>query len=176
MHVKELKENIRGFIGFFIIRNDKLIGSDFESDQKNINSIIILSDAVSRRKTLQRLILHGEKRILVIYFHKDIILGVLMNKDANQYLIDYYTKKILEKPEELWISEKIPPELKDQIPYFDRSKEEVLANVSAYAGQVLKFVDGQRTIGQIVYQSNLPLDVVIGVIISFRRSSVLHYK
>jgi hypothetical protein len=176
MNVEKLKKNTRGVIGLFIIKHEKIIISDLEFSLNYLKRIFYLKNAISYKKNLKKLILQGEKRILAVYFHQNIILGVLMEHDAKQYLIDYYIKRLLETPEKLCLSEKIPPELRDQIPYFDRPKKEILDNVSEYARQVLRCVDGQRTISQIIYELDLPLDVVIDVITSFRRSSVLHYK
>ncbi|MBU7013320.1 MAG: hypothetical protein HXS52_09125 [Theionarchaea archaeon] len=75
-------------------------------------------------------------------------------------------------PEEAFV----PPSLEDQIPYLDKPREQILPNVSQYARQVLQFVDGIRTIREIIDKSNLPPEVVMDVILAHRRSSVLHYR
>lgn len=98
----------------------------------------------------------------------------MLNRNGNPYLLDFVVKKLLENLEKKNI--KIPSLLKDQIPVFDGNKEEILSNVPEYARQVLKYVDGDRSIQDIFQISSLPVEMVLDVILSFRRSSVLHYR
>ncbi|MGD2248644.1 MAG: hypothetical protein PVF58_09575 [Candidatus Methanofastidiosia archaeon] len=174
MYTEGIKENLRGVMGSFMLKNGKKVESDLESDLKSIvPSILLLAEAVTKKRELQQVTFLGKKNRLSVYFWDNVILGVVLNRAGNPYLLNFVVKKLLKNSTH---NVKIPPLLQDQIPYFDGSKEEILSNVPEYARQVLKYVDGNRSIQNIVQNSELPVEIVLDVILSFRRSSVLHYR
>ncbi len=181
MYAERLKESMGGILGSFTMKERKLVEVDTDSDlQFATQSILYLMDAVTEYKNLKRLALFGEKGILSVYFYSDYIIGVFLACTANLELLNLIMRRILAAPEEpLEITEEAPevdfPVLR-KVPYFDRPREEILDNVPSYARQVLEFVDGTSTIDEIIKKSNLPPEVVLDVILSYRRSSVIHYK
>jgi len=176
MYAERLKDSIGGITGSFTLKDGEVIETDLDCDLGFVTqSILYLSEAVTETKDLTRLIIFGEKQNLSVHFHSEYILGVLMARTGNVQLLHLMVRRILETPEEE-LSEAHLPELEDRIPYFDRPRKDVLSNVPAYARQVLEYVDGTRTIKEIIEESTLPPEVVLDVILSYRRSSVLHYN
>lgn len=176
MYTEKLKERVGGVLGSFILRNGEIVESDLkEEPQFAIQSILYLVEVVTESKRdLKQVAISGEKACLCVTFYLGYIICVKLTPTANTQLLNLMIRRILES------AEKELPErtssLEGQIPFFDRSKEDVIPNVPAYARQVLEFVDGKRTIKDIIEVSHLPPEVVLDVILSYRRSSVLHYR
>jgi hypothetical protein len=176
MYTEKLKESMGGIIGSFIIENRELKETDLEEDlQFAIQNIYYIMEAVTEYKRFKMLLIVGNKKSLFVHFHKGAIVGIILKRTANTSLLDLVVRKVLEMPKE-GVIEPHPSTIEEEVPYFDESKEEVLPNVPEYARKVLKFVDGNRTIGDIIDLSNLPPEVVLDVILAYRRSSVLHYR
>jgi len=174
MYTEKLKESVGGVLGSFILKNGKLIESDLKhSPQFVIHSILYLHEAVTERKDLKRVLIFGEKTNFSVVFHPGYVIGVLLTQGANIHLLNLVIRRILEPSRQ---PPEGPPSLEEQIPFFDRPRGDVLPNVPAYARQVLEFVDGNRTIRDILEQSRLPPEVVWDIILSYRRSSVIHFK
>jgi hypothetical protein len=180
MYTEKLKEVIGGIIGSFIMKSGEMKESDLESDLLfEIQNISYLVEAVTERKDFREFLILGEKKGFFVYFHDEYMVGVLLRHDANISLLSLMIRKILETPDkESEAHEPIrePSTLWQQVPIFDQSKEEVLPNVPVYARQVLKFVDGTHTIKDILEESELEPEVVLDVILAYRRTSILHYK
>ncbi len=177
MYVDQLKESIGGVIGSFVLKNGEITETDLGPNLGFVTqSILYLSEAVTETKDLKRLSIFGKNRSLSVYFHSQYILGVLITPTANLQLLNLMVRRILEAPERAEEPEEPSSAFENQIPYFDIPRDEVLPNVPKYARQVLEFVDGNRTIRDIIEQSSLSPEVVLDVIMSYRRSSVLHYK
>lgn len=163
-------------MGSFILKDGELIESDLErSPQFVIHSILYLMDAVTEKKDIRKIIIFGEKANFSVSFRKDYIIGVILTRTANIHLLRLVIRRILE-PSKLRERHDHPLTLEEQIPFFDRPREEVLPNVPVYARQVLTFVDGKRTVRDILEQSHLSPEVVLDVILAYRRSSVLHFR
>ncbi len=177
MYAERLKESIGGIVGSFTLKDGEIIESDLERDLGFVTqSILYLSEAVRETKDLKRLSIFGEKQNLSVYFYADRILGVLIARTGNVQLLNLMVRRIVETPEEGELPHEASLAFENQVPYFDQPRDEVLPNVPQYARQVLEFVDGARTIKEILDVSQLPPEVVFDVILSYRRSSVLHYK
>ncbi len=177
MYIERLKESIHGVVGSFVLKDGKMIQSDLDPDLLYITqSICYLTEMVNERRNISQLAFLGEEKDLFVYFHQDLAAGVLLTHTANIPLLNYFVKRLLERKEDVHLPEPFSSTLEGKVPYFDRPKGEVLPNVPKYARQVLEFVDGKRTIRDIIEQSALPLEVVLDVILSYRRSSVLHYR
>lgn len=176
MYTEKLKESVGGVLGSFILRNGELVESDLEHDpQFATQSILYVVEVVTERKRdIKQVAISGEKACLCVTFYLGYIICVKLTHAANAPLLNLMIRRILES------AEKELPErtstLEEQIPFFDRPKEDVISNVPQYARQVLEFVDGKRTIKDIMEISHLPPEVVLDVILSYRRSSVLHYR
>ncbi len=176
MYADSLKEQINGVTGSFIIRSSRIVESDLTSEQQSrMQNISCLIDIIAERKNPKRMIYFGQDKYLSIHFYGDLIIGVILTHATNVFLLDIILRHIL-KPEHIEVSETFPATLEQKVPYFDRSKENILPNVPQYARQVLEFVDGKRTVEDIIAKSNLPPEVVLDIILAYRRSSVLHYR
>jgi hypothetical protein len=181
MYTEKLKEAIGGIIGSFIMKSGEMKESDLESDLLfEIQNIFYLVETVTERKDFKEFLILGEKKGFFVYFHDEYMVGALLTHDANISLLSLMIGKILETPERYELQKPLPEShpsiLWEQIPIFDQPKEEVLPNVPVYARQVLKFVDGIHTIKDILEESQLEPEVVLDVILAYRRTSVLHYK
>lgn len=176
MYTEKLKESMGGIVGSFVLKDGDIAEADLNCDFGFVvQSLLYLREAVTERKSLTRFTVFGENHNFSVYFYPGHMVGVLLTGTANIQLLNLMVRRILEPvPEEL--AEPPPPSFENLVPFFDRPREEVLPNVPVYARQVLEFVDGTRTIKDIIEQSMLPPEVVLDVILSFRRSSVLHYK
>ncbi|MGC1119923.1 MAG: hypothetical protein WBA22_02415 [Candidatus Methanofastidiosia archaeon] len=175
MLLEKLQETVRGINGAFILKNGIITENNLKEDLKFITyNISYLRQAITERRSCEELLILGERHNFVVYFSQDRTIGILLDPTTNLPLLQYVVKRILETPlpEEAFM----PPSLEDQVPYFDRPRDQILPNVSQYARQVLEFVDGTRTIREIIAKSNLPPEVVLDVILAHRRSSVLHYR
>ncbi|MGD2249454.1 MAG: hypothetical protein PVF58_13680 [Candidatus Methanofastidiosia archaeon] len=178
MYTEKLKESMGGIIGSFIIENRELKETDLKEDlQFATQNIYYIMESVTEYKNFRMLLIVGNKKSLFVHIRESTIVGVILKRTANTSLLDLVVRKVLEIPAEGASElEPHPATIEEQVPYFDDSKEEVLPNVPEYARKVLKFVDGNRTIGDIIDLSNLPPEVVLDVILAYRRSSVLHYR
>jgi hypothetical protein len=176
MYTEKLKETAGGVIGSFIMENGEMKETDLEGDlQFEIQNIYYLIEAVTGKRDFRVLLICGEKRLFFVYIHQRYIVGALLNQAANVPLLTLVTRKMLEAPvEEPPV--KYPLTFEDMVPVFDEREHEVLPNVPEYARQVLKFVDGTRTIREIINESGLQPEVVLDVIMAYRRSSVIHYR
>lgn len=176
MLLEKLQETIRGINGAFILTDGTIAENNLKEDLKFITyNISYLRQAITERRTCEGLLIFGERYNFVVYFSHDRTIGILLDHTTNLPLLQYVVRRMLESPpspEEAFV----PPSLEDQIPYLDKPREQILPNVSQYARQVLQFVDGIRTIREIIDKSNLPPEVVMDVILAHRRSSVLHYR
>ncbi|MBU7033378.1 MAG: hypothetical protein HXS53_12675 [Theionarchaea archaeon] len=111
---------------------------------------------------------------LYVYVHPPYTIGVLLSLSANIHLLNLIIKRILETPDT--DQEKSLLDFQDTVPYLYRSLEELLPNVPEYSQQVLRYVDGKRTIKEIIELSSLPANEVIDIILSYRKSSELLYR
>ena len=177
MYGEKLKESVGGVIGSFVIRNREIIESDLQRDLQFVTqSVFYLMDAVTEKKDLKYVTISGENCGFYVYFHQDYVIGVVIAPNANTHLLNLMIRRLLESPEQKEVPQERPLTLEDYVPYFDRPAEDVIPNVPQYARQVLVFVDGKRTIREIMAVSHLPPEVVLDVILSYRRSSVIHYR
>ncbi|MGC1120542.1 MAG: hypothetical protein WBA22_05560 [Candidatus Methanofastidiosia archaeon] len=176
MYTEKLKETAGGVIGSFIMENGKMKETDLEGDlQFEIQNIYYLIEAVTGKRDFRVLLICGEKKMFFVYIYQRYIVGALLNQAANVPLLTLMIRKILEAPEEESEIE-YPLTFEGNVPVFDENRNEVLPNVPEYARQVLEFVDGTRTIREIIKESGLRREVVLDVIMAYRRSSVLHYR
>ncbi|MBU7019391.1 MAG: hypothetical protein HXS44_17930 [Theionarchaea archaeon] len=176
MYTEKLKESVGGVLGSFVLKNGEIVESDVEEGiQFLVQSILYLEEVVRESKRdLKQVAVSGGKACLCVTFYLDYIVCVKLTPAANTHLLNLMIKRILESAEK-----ELPKKtssLEEQVPFFDRSKDDVIPNVPVYARQVLEFVDGKRTIRDIIEVSHLPREVVLDVILSYRRSSVLHYR
>ena len=177
MYTEKLKESIGGVTGSFILQNWEVVESDMTCELQFITqSIVYLMEAISDRRTLRQFVIFGEKANFSVSFRGDKVAGVLLDPTANIQLLNLVLKRVLDIPEPEEIKHEVWPGLEEKIPYLERPREDVLPNVPQYARQVLEYVDGTRTIREIMEQSGLPPEVVLDVILSYRRTSIIHYK
>lgn len=177
MYLDELKTQMNGIVGYIAFKDSTMVGSDFEPYPKEVMKILpIFLKIITEKKNPRRLILFGEKKNLSIHMCDKVVIGVILDRTANVLLLDVILRRILSKKEQLKEPVKVPSSLAEKIPYFDQPKERVLPNIPVYARNVLKFVDGKRTIKDIVTDSNLAIEIVLDIILAYRRSSVLHYR
>ncbi|MBU6997745.1 MAG: hypothetical protein HXS41_02030 [Theionarchaea archaeon] len=176
MLLEKLRETVRGINGAFILTDGTITENSLKKDLKFLTyNISYLRQAITERRSCEELLILGERYNFVVYFSQDRTIGILLDHTTNLPLLQYVVKRILEAPpsqEEVLV----PSSLEDQIPYLDKPRDQILPNVPQYARQVLEFVDGARTIKEIIAKSNLPPEVVLDVILAHRRSSVLHYR
>jgi hypothetical protein len=97
----------------------------------------------------------------------------LLNFVAHRILLDLSTPK-KEMAESVHIKGELPRE--DKVPYLYRPQKDVLPNVERYAREVLEFVDGNRSIKDIIEESHLSAEQVWDVILAYRRSSEVYFK
>ena len=177
MYAEQLKQYIGGLAGSFIMKDRELMQSDLKSDQqRGIRNIPYLVEAINEKRDLKKLIFFCDKKNLSIHFYQDLIVGLVVTPATNVFLLDFLLKRVLENLEQLDVPRKSLSTIEEQVPYFDRPKEEVIPNVPEYARHVLKFVDGRRTVRDIIADSDLPREIVLEIITAYRRSSVVHYK
>jgi hypothetical protein len=175
MYTEKLKESVRGIVGSFALKNAEITESNLELDLKFVvHSIFYFKNAITERRDLKEFFITGEKQDFVAFFHSGTTVGVVVDHTANILLLHLIVRNLLEAPQE--IPTGIPSSLADVVPYLEKEREEILPNVPEYARQVLQYVDGKRTIRDIVADSDLPVEVVLDVIMAHRRSSVIHYK
>jgi len=175
MYAEKLKESIGGVIGSFTLRNGTITESDLNGELQFVTqSLLYFIEAVQERKPLKKLVFFGNRKNLYIYVHPPYTIGVLLSLSANIHLLNLMIKRILETPDV--DQEKSPLDFQDTVPYLYRSLEELLPNVPEYSRQVLKHVDGKRTIKEIIELSSLPAHEVIDIILSYRKSSELLYR
>jgi hypothetical protein len=175
MLLEKLQETVRGIDGAFVLKNGVVAENNLKDDLKFITyNISYLRQAITEKRSCRELLILGERHNFVVYFSQDRTVGILLDCSTNLPLLQYVVKRMLEAPSLPEAS--VPPSLEDQIPYFDRPRDQILPNVSQYARQVLEFVDGTRTIREIIAESGLQPEVVMDVILAHRRSSVLHYR
>jgi hypothetical protein len=175
MLLEKLQETVRGINGAFILKNGIVTENNLKNDLKFITyNISYLKQAITEKRSCSELLILGERHNFVVYFSQDRMVGILLDCSTNLPLLQYVVKRMLEAPSLPEAS--VPPSLEDQIPYFDRPRDQILPNVSQYAREVLEFVDGTRTIREIIAESGLQPEVVLDVILAHRRSSVLHYR
>jgi hypothetical protein len=177
MYTQKLKERIGGYNSSFVMKGRELIQSDLNSNQlKGILTIPYLVEAITEKRCLERLVFIGDKKYLSIHFCQGLTVGLVVTPGTNMFVLDFTLKKIIESLEHPEMPEKPLSILEELVPYFDRPKDQVILNVPEYARQVLEFVDGKRTVRDIIAQSNLSREEVLDVITAYRRSSVIHYK
>ncbi|MBU6996049.1 MAG: hypothetical protein HXS41_01445 [Theionarchaea archaeon] len=177
MYTEKLKETAGGVIGSFIMENGEMKETDLEGNlQFEIQNIYYLIETVTEKKDFKILLICGESKMFFVYVHPRYIVGALLTHTANVPLLTLITRKMLEAPPEEEPETRYLSAFEDNVPFFDEHEKEILPNVPEYARQVLKFVDGNRTIREIIDESRLQPQVVLDVIMAYRRSSVLHYK
>jgi hypothetical protein len=131
-----------------------------------------------KKRDVRKLSITGNNRFF-IYFRDTYMLCVVADPDINVPLLNLVAERELTRvgaPEVGESPKLIKTPLEDKVPILYRPREEVLPNVELYARQVLEFVDGNRSIRDIIDQSNLPQEQVWSVILAYRRSSELFYK
>ncbi|MBU7013623.1 MAG: hypothetical protein HXS43_02230 [Theionarchaea archaeon] len=176
MFTEKLKETAGGVIGSFVMENGEVKETDLEGSlQFEIQNIHYLIETVTEKKDFKILLVDGKKKMFFVYIHQRYIVGALLSQTANVPLLTLIVRKILEAPEEESEIE-YSFEFENNIPVFDENEKEILPNVPDYAHQVLRFVDGVRTIQDIINESGLQAEIVVDVITAYRRSSVLHYR
>ncbi|MBU7042161.1 MAG: hypothetical protein HXS47_01125 [Theionarchaea archaeon] len=174
MYAEKLKQSIGGVIGSFTLRNGTITESDLHGELQFVTqSILYVIEAVQDRKPLKKLIFFGDKKNLYVYTHPPYTIGVLLSLSANIHLLNLMIKRILETPD---VAESSPAEFLDTIPYLYRSLDELLPNVPSYSREVLKHIDGKRTIREIIELSSLPANEVLDIILTYRKSSELLYR
>lgn len=175
MYTEKLRESTGGIIGSFFVKKGEIEESDLEGDlQFVMQSFFYLMETVTEQKELKEFSIYGEEKNFFVLIYSPYIVGVLLECTANIPLVSLMVRKVLEtleQPEVVELSES-----EAYIPFFDRPKEAVLPNVPAQARQVLQFVDGIRTVRDIIEESGLPSEIVLSIIKAYRRTSVLHYK
>ena len=177
-----LRKNIRGIKGAFLTRDGDMLDVDMElnRDIERISGIIFyLSDIVCEKKgTITKFSITSDDQFF-LFFHNSYVLGVIVSPDVNLFLLDVVASRILELAEDLQKTREAPekPELPKtlarEVPHFNHPKEKVLLNAPAYACQVLEFVNGTRTVKEIIEQSKLPPEVVLDVILAYSKRSIL---
>jgi len=177
-----LRKNIRGIKGAFLTRDGDMLDVDMELDRdiERISRIIFyLSDIVCEKKgTIKKFSIASDDRFF-LFFHNSYVLGVIVSPDTDLFLLDVVASRILELVEDLQKTretpekQELPKTLAREVPHFNQPKEKVLLNAPAYACQVLKFVNGTRTVKEIIEQSKLPPEVVLDVILAYSKRSVL---
>lgn len=180
--VSILRENIRGVKGALLTRNGEVIDVDVES-VKNLEHlckiIFYLADFVCEKKGSIRRVCLVSGDQLFLFFHNSYVLGIIGSPDVNTFLLDMVAWQFLqqtrksEKVQEAFEEREFPRTLAREIPRFNQPREKVLSNAPAYAGRVLRFVDGIRTIRDIIEQSELPPEVVLDVILAYSKESVI---
>ena len=184
-NLEYLREHVHGIKGAFILKGEEMIDSDgeFKNEVKYIStSIAYLIKAVSdSRKDMTRLSIVATDR-LYVYIRDSYILNVMAAQNVNVPLLNFVANRILldlsvpkEKRKEP-IQLEGESSLEKQIPCLYRSRDDVLPNVEPYARQVLEFVDGNRSIQEIIEESRLPVEQVWDVILAHKRSSEIHFK
>ena len=180
-----LREHVHGIKGAFILKEEELIELDgeFKNEVKYLStSISYLIKAVSdSRKDMTRLSIVAENR-LYVFIRNSYILNVMATPNVNVPLLNFVAHRILldltvpkeQRKETVKIVGDSP--LEKQIPYLYRASDDVLPNVEPYARQVLQFVDGKRSIKEIIEESHLPAEQIWDVILAYRRSSELYFK
>lgn len=177
-----LRKNIRGIKGAFLTKDGEMLDTDISScrDIEHLSkALFYLSDVVCGEKgDIKKLSIASHDRFF-LFFHNSYVLGVVASPDVDLFLLDVVASKILEltgeprepvkAPEKL----ELPKTLAREVPHFCQPKEEVLQNAPQYASRVLKFVNGTRTVKDIIEQSNLPSEVVLDVILAYCRRSIL---
>jgi hypothetical protein len=175
MYAEKLKESIGGVMGSFTLRNGTISESDLNGELQFVTqSIMYVIEAVQERKPLKKIIFFGDKKNLYIYIHPPYTIGVLLSLSANIHLLNLMMKRILETPDADQMNSQ--ENFQNTIPYLYRPLEELLPNVPSYSGEVLKHIDGKRTIKEIIELSSLPANEVIDIILTYRKSSELLYR
>jgi hypothetical protein len=180
-----LHEHVHGIKGAFILEGEEVIDLDgeFEHEVKYIStSIAYLIKVVSEyRKDMTRVSILADDR-LYVFIRNSYILNVMAQSNVNVPLLNFVAHRILldlsipqKKREEPARGKRELP-LGDQIPYLYRPQKDVLPNVESYARKVLEFVDGKKSIKDIIEESRLPAEQVWDVILAYRRSSELYFK
>jgi hypothetical protein len=175
MYAEKLKESIGGVMGSFTLRNGTITESDLNGELQFVTqSIMYVIEAVQERKPLKKIIFFGDKKNLYIYIHPPYTIGVLLSLSANIHLLNLMIKRIVETPDTDQMTSQ--ENFQNTIPYLYRPLEELLPNVPSYSGEVLKHIDGKRTIKEIIELSSLPANEVIDIILTYRKSSELLYR
>jgi hypothetical protein len=184
LDVSVLRKNICGIRGAFLTKNGEMqnIDMDINRDVEHLSrAIFYLFDFVYQKKgNIRKLCIISDDQ-LFLFFYNLYVLGIICSQDVNTILLDVVARGFLElatesgslceAPEKL----EFPKTLAKKVPHFNQSQEKILLDAPDYAGQVLKFINGTRTVRDIIEQSKLPPEVVLDVILAYSKRSVLEF-
>ncbi len=177
--IRILRENIRGIKGAFLTKDGAVLEVDVEIDrglEHLSRNIFYLCDvACDKKGTIKKVSIEGND-LVFLFFQGPYTLGVITSPDVNVWLLNVLGSHIAELVEEPSEVLQLPRTLAREVPFLSQPKEKVLQDAPTYAGQVLQFVDGTRTVRDIIEQSELPPEVVLDVILAYNRRSTLMFK
>jgi hypothetical protein len=184
--ISSIKENVRAVKGVFLLRK----GTMFDSDLNGISeqSLQHLSEITSywkgtmgkRENDITRMSILAEDYCF-LFFQDIYILGVMASEEINIPFLRVVVNRILE----LIINEietleneqlKLPETFAHDPLHFTQPREMVLSTAPRYAHKVLEFVDGTRSIKDIVEESLLPPEMVLDVILTYIKASILKFN
>ena len=178
LDVSILQKNIRGVKGAFLIKDGEILNTDMDRDMEHLSTIIFyLTDMVCRRKGTIKKLSIGTADQFFLFFKEPYVLGVAMSSDSDPLVLDIVIDGVFRLVSTMSDSDKLefPKTLAREVPHFVRSRDDVLFNAPEYARKVLEFVDGTHTVRDIIGRSKLPPEVVLDVILTYARSSVLAF-
>lgn len=174
-----LRKNIRGIKGAFLTKDGDVLEVDIEISRElervSWNIFYLWHVACDKKGDIRRLSIEGSD-LFFLFFHDPYALGVVASPDTNMSLLNVLGAHIMELVEEPGDAPRLPRTLAREVPCFNQPREKVLEDAPTYASQVLQFVDGTRTVKDIIKQSKLPPEVVLDVILAYNRTSALMFR
>ena len=181
-----------GVKGVVLIKEGEVLDADVQSNvETNLPSMSIhflLEFIREKGMKVEKIFVKAPTEFL-IYVHDPHVLCILASPKVNIHLLNVVSNQLLQDVEVRRKKEiHVPPpsprgiRLEDRIPSFSSAfpKDKVLDGldpvVDSYARNVLEFVDGTRTIKDMIAASHLPPEQVWDVILSHRSRSVLYFK
>ncbi|MFQ6088883.1 MAG: hypothetical protein ACE5K0_08290 [Candidatus Methanofastidiosia archaeon] len=178
MSVREIKENVGGIKGSFLIKGKSIIESDLDINVSYISkSISYLNDVLhERERDVKKITVTGSDST-VFYLDTPYILGVVASSQVNLPLLDLVAAKILKNVTSKRAVEKSKlSSIEDEVPSFKISPDIVIPYLSDYEMNVLKYVNGKNTVREIVELSEEPQEVVARVIVAYIKKGTLTLK
>ncbi|MBU7031151.1 MAG: hypothetical protein HXS53_01345 [Theionarchaea archaeon] len=184
--ISSIKENVRAVRGVFLLQQGTLYKSDIDGISEQ--SLHHLSETISYWKETME---SGGNEIIrmsilaedycFLFFQDSYTVGVITSEDVNVPFLSIIVNKMLElikneikKEENNQL--KLPKTFAQNSLSFTQPREVILAIAPRYARKVLEYVDGTRTIRDIVEESLLPAEMVLDVILTYTKASIITFN